>query len=91
MVTTLLTPTSVKHYDSLLGHCHGLSDEETKDLRMQADIDGNGVLDYKEFQTGKFISESVEDQIEQEFLLALEMEWRSIRHAEEADSGFCWP
>lgn len=35
---------------SLLGHCHGLSDEETKDLWVQADIDGNGVLDYKEFQ-----------------------------------------
>lgn len=35
---------------SLLGHCHGLSIEETKDLWVQADIDGNGVLDYKEFQ-----------------------------------------
>lgn len=35
---------------SLLGHCHGLSVEETKDLWVQADIDGNGVLDYKEFQ-----------------------------------------
>lgn len=35
---------------SLLGHCHGLSDEDTKDLWVQADIDGNGVLDYKEFQ-----------------------------------------
>ncbi|XP_061364062.1 uncharacterized calcium-binding protein At1g02270-like isoform X2 [Gastrolobium bilobum] len=33
----------------LIGHCHGLSDEETKDLWVQADIDGNGVLDYKEF------------------------------------------
>uniref|UniRef100_A0A6N2KAJ4 EF-hand domain-containing protein n=1 Tax=Salix viminalis TaxID=40686 RepID=A0A6N2KAJ4_SALVM len=35
---------------NLTGHCNGLSDEETKDLWVQADIDGNGVLDYKEFQ-----------------------------------------
>nr|XP_034899788.1 uncharacterized calcium-binding protein At1g02270-like isoform X2 [Populus alba] len=35
---------------NLTGHCYGLSDEETKDLWVQADIDGNGVLDYKEFQ-----------------------------------------
>ncbi|GFY84001.1 calcium-binding endonuclease/exonuclease/phosphatase family [Actinidia rufa] len=35
---------------NLLGHCHGLSVEETKELWVQADIDGNGVLDYKEFQ-----------------------------------------
>ncbi|XP_065861479.1 uncharacterized calcium-binding protein At1g02270 isoform X1 [Euphorbia lathyris] len=36
---------------NLTGHCHGLSVEETKDLWDQADIDGNGFLDYKEFQT----------------------------------------
>ncbi|CBI23107.3 hypothetical protein AAG906_007088 [Vitis piasezkii] len=35
---------------NLTGHCHGLSDEEINDLWVQADIDGNGVLDYKEFQ-----------------------------------------
>ncbi|XP_059628904.1 uncharacterized calcium-binding protein At1g02270-like isoform X2 [Cornus florida] len=35
---------------NLIGHCHGLGVEETKDLWVQADIDGNGVLDYKEFQ-----------------------------------------
>ncbi|KAJ6373493.1 hypothetical protein OIU78_029226 [Salix suchowensis] len=35
---------------NLTGHCYGLSDEETKDLWVQADMDGNGVLDYKEFQ-----------------------------------------
>ncbi|KAK2972805.1 hypothetical protein RJ640_028333 [Escallonia rubra] len=34
----------------LFGHRHGLSDDETKDLWVQADIDGNGVLDYNEFQ-----------------------------------------
>lgn len=35
---------------NLTGHCHGLSLEETKDLWVQADIDGNGILDYTEFQ-----------------------------------------
>ncbi|XP_062119938.1 uncharacterized calcium-binding protein At1g02270 isoform X2 [Humulus lupulus] len=35
---------------NLIGHCYGLSDEETKDLWDQADIEGNGVLDFKEFQ-----------------------------------------
>ncbi|KAJ0100829.1 hypothetical protein Patl1_05546 [Pistacia atlantica] len=35
---------------NLTGHCHGLIVEETKDLWVQADIDGNGVVDYKEFK-----------------------------------------
>ncbi|KAK8656153.1 hypothetical protein V6N13_108711 [Hibiscus sabdariffa] len=35
---------------NIIGHRHGLSVEETKDLWVQADIDGNGVVDYKEFQ-----------------------------------------
>lgn len=35
---------------NLTGHCHGLSPEEIKDLWVQADIDGNGVVDYDEFQ-----------------------------------------
>lgn len=34
----------------LVGHCYGLSIEETKDLWVQADIDGNGILDFEEFQ-----------------------------------------
>ncbi|PNX97254.1 putative calcium-binding protein [Trifolium pratense] len=34
---------------NLIGHNHGLSEEEIKELWVQADIDGNGVLDYKEF------------------------------------------
>ncbi|BAT81574.1 uncharacterized calcium-binding protein At1g02270-like isoform X2 [Vigna umbellata] len=32
---------------NLIGHCHGLSVEETKDLWVQAEINGNGVIDYK--------------------------------------------
>ncbi|KAK6926108.1 Endonuclease/exonuclease/phosphatase [Dillenia turbinata] len=35
---------------NLIGHRHGLSAEEVKELWIQADIDGNGVLDYNEFQ-----------------------------------------
>ncbi|MCD7461379.1 hypothetical protein HAX54_046006 [Datura stramonium] len=35
---------------NLIGHCYGLSAEEIKDLWLKADIDGNGVLDYDEFQ-----------------------------------------
>ncbi|XP_074320414.1 putative calcium-binding protein At1g02270 isoform X2 [Silene latifolia] len=35
---------------NLAGHPYGLSEEETKDLWIQADVDGNGVLDYNEFQ-----------------------------------------
>ncbi|OMO97754.1 Endonuclease/exonuclease/phosphatase [Corchorus olitorius] len=35
---------------NIIGHRHGLSVEETKDLWVQADIDGNGVVDYKEFK-----------------------------------------
>ncbi|CAK9158265.1 unnamed protein product [Ilex paraguariensis] len=35
---------------NLLGHQYGLSVEETKALWVQADIDGNGVIDYQEFQ-----------------------------------------
>ncbi|XP_047328322.1 uncharacterized calcium-binding protein At1g02270-like [Impatiens glandulifera] len=35
---------------NLTGHSRGLSLDETRDLWMQADIDGNGFLDYKEFK-----------------------------------------
>ncbi|XP_022888803.1 uncharacterized calcium-binding protein At1g02270-like isoform X1 [Olea europaea var. sylvestris] len=37
---------------NLIGHCNGLSVEEIKDLWEQADVDGDGVLDYKEFKLG---------------------------------------
>ncbi|XP_071710269.1 uncharacterized calcium-binding protein At1g02270-like [Rutidosis leptorrhynchoides] len=35
---------------NLTGNMYGLNEEETKDLWLQADVDGNGVLDYKDFQ-----------------------------------------
>ncbi|KAL9240241.1 hypothetical protein vseg_014485 [Gypsophila vaccaria] len=34
----------------LAGHRYGLSEKDMKDLWIQADIDGNGVLDFSEFQ-----------------------------------------
>ncbi|OAY74679.1 uncharacterized calcium-binding protein At1g02270 isoform X2 [Ananas comosus] len=34
----------------LTGHPNGLSSEETKDLWVHADVDGNGMMDYEEFQ-----------------------------------------
>lgn len=37
---------------NFIGHPYGLSKEETKELWVQADPDGNGVVDYKEFQVG---------------------------------------
>lgn len=39
---------------NLFDHGHGLSVEETKDLWFHADIDGNGVLNYKEFLVRQF-------------------------------------
>ncbi|KAF1893797.1 hypothetical protein Lal_00002328 [Lupinus albus] len=47
---------------NLFGHCYGLSVEETKDLWVQADIDGNGVLDYKEFQQQIWNSTSLDQR-----------------------------
>jgi len=35
---------------NLIGHCNGLSVEESKELWDQADKDGNGVVDLTEFQ-----------------------------------------
>lgn len=35
---------------NLIGNCYGLSVKETNDLWVQADIDGNGVIDYNEFK-----------------------------------------
>lgn len=35
---------------NLIGHCYGLSIQEMNDLWVQTDIDGNGVVDYKEFK-----------------------------------------
>ncbi|KAJ8467788.1 hypothetical protein OPV22_030340 [Ensete ventricosum] len=38
------------HQLGVAGHPHGLSPDDTKDLWIQADTDGNGVVDYEEFQ-----------------------------------------
>ncbi|KAL7147250.1 hypothetical protein ABFS83_06G096100 [Erythranthe nasuta] len=48
---------------NLVGHSHGLSSEEIKELWEQVDIDGNGVLDYVEFK--KRIWNACSDQIDE--------------------------
>ncbi|EPS67210.1 hypothetical protein M569_07556, partial [Genlisea aurea] len=35
---------------NLMGHCNGLSGEEVNEVWFDADMDGNGVVDYKEFK-----------------------------------------
>lgn len=35
---------------NLIGLPYGLSSQETEDLWMQADINGNGVVEYEEFK-----------------------------------------
>lgn len=35
---------------NLIEHPHGLSFQETEDLWIQADNDGNGIIDYEKFQ-----------------------------------------
>lgn len=47
----------------LVGQVNGLSEEEIKDLWLQADVDGNGILDYKEFQQ-RIWNPTWSDQIE---------------------------
>lgn len=41
----------------LIGLPYGLSFQETKDLWIQADIDGNGAVDYEEFKV-QYVSNS---------------------------------
>ncbi|XP_055826889.1 uncharacterized calcium-binding protein At1g02270 isoform X1 [Solanum dulcamara] len=47
---------------NLIGQCYGLSAEEINDLWLQADIDGNGVLDYNEFQQHRVWNPSRSEQ-----------------------------
>lgn len=44
------------HQLDLIGQNHGLNSEEIKELWEQADIDGNGVLDYEEFKVLMLLS-----------------------------------
>ncbi|PIN20985.1 Transcriptional effector CCR4-related protein [Handroanthus impetiginosus] len=50
---------------NLSGHCHGLRSEEIKELWEHADVDGNGVLDNKEFkqQIWKACSEQGDEEV----------------------------
>ncbi|KAK4570974.1 hypothetical protein RGQ29_029724 [Quercus rubra] len=49
---------------NLIGHCNGLSVEESKELWDQADKDGNGVVDLTEFQQGIWNSSGSEQREE---------------------------
>ncbi|KAA0061375.1 putative calcium-binding protein [Cucumis melo var. makuwa] len=49
---------------NLTGHLHGLSVEEINDLWVQADRDGNGILDHNEFQQRIWNSTGTEERDE---------------------------
>ncbi|KAK0592777.1 hypothetical protein LWI29_025188 [Acer saccharum] len=88
---------------NLTGHHHGLSVEETEDLWVQADIDGNGIVDYKEFQRiwkttwsdqGDEISNGVQDggggvKVNQEQTIGLSVE-NAVLFPPEVEKGR-WP
>ncbi|KAG8390471.1 hypothetical protein BUALT_Bualt01G0086900 [Buddleja alternifolia] len=51
---------------NLIGDYNALSDEEIKELWMHVDIDGNGVLDYKEFKQRIWNASAQEDEASDE-------------------------
>ncbi|XP_073033320.1 uncharacterized calcium-binding protein At1g02270-like [Primulina eburnea] len=65
---------------NLIGHCNGLSAEELKELWVQADIDGNGVLDYNEFKR-RIWNSSYSKQRDDEF-------WDDVINGTEQSTGF---
>ncbi|XP_073130489.1 uncharacterized calcium-binding protein At1g02270-like [Henckelia pumila] len=65
---------------NLIGHCNGLSAEELKELWVQADIDGNGVLDYNEFKR-RIWNSSYSKQRDDEF-------WDDVVNGTEQTTGF---
>ncbi|XP_050203353.1 uncharacterized calcium-binding protein At1g02270-like [Mercurialis annua] len=84
---------------NLTGHRHGLSAEEIKDLWLQADTDGNGLLDYKEFQQriwhpasdqkDEISNELVEVGVRQEQTIGFSVE-NAVLFPPEAEKGR-WP
>ncbi|XAR52119.1 hypothetical protein NMG60_11020028 [Bertholletia excelsa] len=68
---------------NLIGHRHGLSVEEIKDLWVQADIDANGVIDYKEFQQQIWNPHCSEQRDEM-----CEEVWEDLVHDTEEIIGF---
>ncbi|XP_052176949.1 uncharacterized calcium-binding protein At1g02270 isoform X2 [Diospyros lotus] len=69
---------------NLVGHLHGLSGEEIKDLWVQADLDGNGVLDYIEFQRIWNPNQSVPDDA----ICGDELWEEDVENEEEQTIGF---
>ncbi|KZV41654.1 hypothetical protein F511_28227 [Dorcoceras hygrometricum] len=48
---------------NLIGECNGLSSDEIKELWTQADTDGNGVLDHKEFKAREDTSLDKQEEV----------------------------
>ncbi|XP_076941879.1 putative calcium-binding protein At1g02270 [Bidens hawaiensis] len=78
------------HQLNFIGHPNGLSDEETKDLWVQADIDGNGVIDYKEFQQQIWNPPTrCEQTVTEEDLIGYRVK-NAVLYPSEAEKGM-WP
>ncbi|XP_023771842.1 uncharacterized calcium-binding protein At1g02270 isoform X2 [Lactuca sativa] len=81
---------------NFIGHPYGLSKEETKELWVQADPDGNGVVDYKEFQrvwnptsTRCEEEDEEEEEEEEEAVLGYSVK-NAVLYPTEAEKGM-WP
>ncbi|KAI3704819.1 hypothetical protein L1987_75048 [Smallanthus sonchifolius] len=77
---------------NFIGHPNGLSKEETKDLWFQADIDGNGVVDYKDFQQHIWNPTRC-DQTEEDIVSGTTIGYRvknAVLYPSEAEKGM-WP
>ncbi|KAL8049324.1 hypothetical protein ABFX02_06G013900 [Erythranthe guttata] len=68
---------------NLIGNCNGLSAEELQELWVQADIDGNGVLDYKEFKQRIWNASRSEQGFD-----AVDDEWDDVINGTEQTIGF---
>lgn len=79
---------------NFIGHPYGLSKAETKDLWLQADADGNGVVDYKEFQQRIWNPTRTEDDASLEGTQTQVMMGYTVKNAvlypTEAERGM-WP
>ncbi|KAJ0111666.1 hypothetical protein Patl1_00722 [Pistacia atlantica] len=71
------------HQVNLVGQPYGLSFQETNDLWKQADVDGDGVVNYEEFK--RMWNSTCSEQIDDTFNDNMET---STEHAEEEVVGF---
>ncbi|XP_076955140.1 putative calcium-binding protein At1g02270 [Bidens hawaiensis] len=83
---------------NLIGQVYGLSEDETDDQWFQADIDGNGVLDYKEFQQRIWnpmwsyqIEDPSHDQEDDDKRVTMGLDVKNaVLFPTETETG-CWP